>query len=274
MQKYSFLMSVYNKDNPKYLCESIESMLAQTAFPDEIIVVKDGSLTNELNLILDNYKSKWNNLFTIVSLEKNKGLGLALNAGIEISRNELIARMDSDDISEKDRCRLQLMEFERDPTLDIVGTSTCAFMGDPNNVISINHVPCSFDEIYQRGKRHAPFSHVTVMYRKSTLQKFGCYGSYRRAQDADLFGRMLFEGCNAKNIDSVLVKVRKDDLAVRKKSKTNIQSILEIKKNQRKMGYISFADYMYLWIKYRASLLVPNFVYQKIYLMKFGEKNN
>ena len=274
MQKYSFLMSVYYKDNPEYLCESIESMLAQTVFPDEIIVVKDGPLTDELDLILDDYKSRWNKLFTIVPLKENKGLGLALNAGIEVSRNELIARMDSDDISEKDRCRLQLNEFDKDPTLDIVGTSTCAFIGNPNDVISINHAPCTFDAIYQRGKRHAPFSHVTVMYRKSTLQKFGCYGSYRRAQDADLFGRMLFKGCNAKNIDIVLVKVRKDDLAVRKRSKINIQSILEIKKKQRKMGYISLADYMYLWIKYRGSLLVPNFIYQKIYLMKFGEKNN
>ena len=101
-------------------------MLAQTAFPDEIIVVKDGPLTDALESILDDYKSRWNNLFTIVPLKENKGLGLDLNAGIEISRNELIARMDADDISEKDRCRLQLEEFEKDPALDIVGTSTCA----------------------------------------------------------------------------------------------------------------------------------------------------
>ena len=77
------------------------------------------------------------------------------------------------------------------------------------------------------------------------------------------------------NIDKILVKVRKDSgLASRKKDKTNIEAILNIKKNQKEMGYISQIDYISLWLKYKVSLLIPNKLYQKLYLKKFDNQKN
>lgn len=275
MQKYSFLMCVYFKDNPAFLAESIDSMLNQTVPPDEIVIVEDGPLTEGLYSVIKKYSDRFPQIFTIIRNQVNLGLGKALNEGIAHARNELLARMDADDISEKERCCLQLKAFEDNPELDIVGTSTCAFINDPQTIVSINHAACTLKEIYKRGKRHAAFSHVTVMYRKSTLQKLGGYGDYRRAQDADLFGRMLFSGCKAMNIDKILVKVRKGNgLVSRKKDKTNIDSILNIKKSQKKMGYISQIDYISLWFKYKVSLLIPNKLYQKLYLKMFGNQKN
>lgn len=270
MQKYSFLMSVYVKDNPEYLIQSIDSMINQTIRPDEIIIVEDGPLNSELYSILESYNLKFPGLFTLIQNEKNMGLGFSLNVGIAHARNEILARMDSDDISEINRCEMQLQEFDNNPSLDIVGTSTCAFFDDPNEIVSENHMPTTFEEIYERGKRHAPFAHVSVMYRKSTVEKYGGYGNYRRAQDADLFGRMLYGGCNCINIDKILVKVRKDrDISSRKKSKVNIDAILTIKKNQKKMGYISLFDYIYLWFKYRISSIIPNKIYHYIYISHY-----
>ena len=87
MQKYSVLMSLYKKENPEYLDLAIESMINQTLKPDEIVIVKDGEITAELQGVLDNYSAEYPELFHIVGYEKNRGLGLALNYGLEHGKN-------------------------------------------------------------------------------------------------------------------------------------------------------------------------------------------
>src|SRR5699024_910170 len=95
--KYSVLMSIYYQEDPQHLKISIDSMLNQTQLPDQIVVVKDGALTENLNVILDQYSMAYPDLFSIVLLHENVGLGKALNEGLKYCRNELVARMDADD---------------------------------------------------------------------------------------------------------------------------------------------------------------------------------
>lgn len=76
MQKYSVLMSLYKKENPEYLDLAIESMINQTLKPDEIVIVKDGEITAELQGVLDNYSAEYPELFHIVGYEKNRGLSI------------------------------------------------------------------------------------------------------------------------------------------------------------------------------------------------------
>ena len=96
-------------------------MVEQTLAPDEIVIVKDGEITKELQKVLDNYSEQYPALFNIVGYEKNRGLGLALNYGLEHCRNELVARMDTDDISKLNRCERQIERFNKKPELSIVG---------------------------------------------------------------------------------------------------------------------------------------------------------
>lgn len=56
--KYSVLMSVYQKDNVKWLKYAIDCMLNQTVKPNEFIIVEDGVLTDELNKTIENYSKK------------------------------------------------------------------------------------------------------------------------------------------------------------------------------------------------------------------------
>ena len=72
-------MSVYEKEKPEYLRQSIESILAQTIKANEFVIVCDGPLTQELEQILGEYTAKWPELIQIVLLETNRGLGTALN---------------------------------------------------------------------------------------------------------------------------------------------------------------------------------------------------
>lgn len=83
MRKYSILMSVYYKEKPMWLRESIESMLSQTVKAEEFFIVKDGPLTDELDEVIDEYVKSYPELFTILALKKNMGLGPALAEGVK-----------------------------------------------------------------------------------------------------------------------------------------------------------------------------------------------
>ena len=83
MAQFSVLMSLYIKERPEYLKESLDSVLNQTVRPNQIVVVKDGPLTEELEAVLELFVSEENGIYTVVPLEQNQGLGLALREGIQ-----------------------------------------------------------------------------------------------------------------------------------------------------------------------------------------------
>lgn len=256
--KYSFLMSVYYKEKPKYLQLSIDSMINQTVKPDEIIIVKDGKLTKELNSVIDNYYNKNKKLFTIVELKENVGLGLALNEGIKKSRNQLIARMDSDDICKPNRCEKQLKKIKDNPELSIVGAWVDEFFDDPQIINSTRTVPCRYEEIYEFAKKRSAFNHPVVMYKKASVLENGGYSDLRRNQDVDLFGRMLYSGCKAENLNESLLWFRSNnDLAKRRKSWENTKSYINTIKRFWMMGYSSFSDYLIVAVAQVAMFLLP-----------------
>lgn len=263
-QKYSVLMSLYKKENPHFLRIALESMLNQTIVPDEIVLVEDGPLTDELYSVIEEYKEK----LQIVVNEVNLGLGLALNNGLEICKNELVARMDTDDCSKPERCEKQLKRFEENPNLAIVGSHIDEFVGDITNVISQRKVPLSTNEIYNYARRRSAFNHPVVMYCKSKVLEIGGYGDLKRNQDVDLFGRMLFAGYEAENIDEALLWFRSsDDLAMRRKSWQNTWSYIATIYKFWKMGYSSFIDYFVVAVAQIVMYLMPvsiqNYIYKK-----------
>ena len=95
--KFSVLISLYYKENPDFLRQSLDSVFTQTLPPDEVVLVEDGPLTAELDAVVDEYVRRYQSLH-IVKLPKNMGLGNALNEGLKHCSNELVARMDTDDI--------------------------------------------------------------------------------------------------------------------------------------------------------------------------------
>lgn len=264
MEKYSVLMSLYKKEHPEYLRLALDSMINQTIKPDEIVLVEDGPLTDELYKIVDEYKD----LLHIVVNEKNVGLGLALNAGLKACKNELVARMDTDDISKPDRCEKQLNRFLEKPSLAIVGSHIDEFVGTPDNVISQRRVPTTSEAIYDYAKKRSAFNHPSVMYRKSAVLAEGGYSDLKRNQDVDLFGRMLFKGYKAENINEALLWFRSsDELAVRRKSWENTKSYISTIKKFWKMGYSSFFDYIKVAVAQTGMYILPikvqNWVYKK-----------
>lgn len=266
--KYSVLMSLYAKEKAEYLCPAIDSMINQTVKPDEIVIVEDGPLTDELYKVLEEYTTKYEGLFNLVKSEKNIGLGLALNLGLSHCRNELVARMDTDDIAKPDRCEKQLKVFAEKNELAIVGAYVDEFYTSPDEVVSTRAVPLKHDDIYNFAKKRSAFNHPVVMYRKSKVLENNGYSDLRRNQDVDLFGRMLFAGCKAENIGEALLYFRSnDDLAKRRKSWQNTKSYIDTIKRFWKMGYSGFADYAIVAAAQTVMFLMPvklqHFIYKK-----------
>lgn len=190
--------------------------------------------------------------------EKNLGLGLALNVGLKACRNELVARMDTDDCSKPERCEKQLKRFEEKPYLAVVGSHIDEFVGDISNVVSKRIVPITSEEIYNFAKRRSAFNHPSVMYSKSAVLANGGYADLKRNQDVDLFGRMQFNGYKAENIDESLLWFRSsDELAKRRKSWENSWSYIATIRNFWKMGYASFKDYAVVGLGQTAMYLMP-----------------
>ena len=263
---YSVLMSLYVKEKPEYLRLAIDSMLNQTVKPDEIVIVEDGPLTDALYAVLDEYKAKYPQIIRTVKNEKNLGLGLALNVGLKVCKNELVARMDTDDISKPNRCEKQLKVFAENMSLSIVGAYVDEFIDDPKKIVSTRTVPVSNDEIYQFAKKRSAFNHPVVMYRKSRVLAFGGYANLRRNQDVDLFGRMLFGGCKAQNVpESLLLFRSNNDLAKRRKSWENTKSYIDTIGNFRKMGYSSITDYAVVAAAQTGVFLMPAFLQHLVY---------
>ena len=125
--EFSVLMSVYYKENPEYLKRALDSILNQTITADEIVLIKDGPLTKELDDAIANYEEKYIAILRVLSLENNVGLGEALNYGVRHCKYDLIARMDTDDIALPTRFELQMKEFIENKELALCGGQIAEF---------------------------------------------------------------------------------------------------------------------------------------------------
>ena len=205
---YSVLMSVYAKEKPEWLRESLDSMLSQSIPPSEIVVVKDGRLPSDLGGVLDEYKKSFPDLFNLIFYPENKGLGFALAQGIKACSNEVVARMDSDDYSFPERMERQIAKMI-ELGADIVGSNVTEFVDRWDRPIMQTDLPISHEEIVACSKRRNPFRHPSVLYLKSKVLAAGNYSadcSY--FEDWDLFNRMLAAGCRAANISEPMVAMR------------------------------------------------------------------
>ncbi|MGX7107178.1 glycosyltransferase [Hutsoniella sourekii] len=251
-------MSLYIKEQPSYFKKSIESMLNQTIKPEEIVLVVDGPLTAELDSLVSYYRNQYKKLMTVVKLEKNKGLGLALNEGLKVARNELVARMDTDDISYLDRCEKQLEIFRQNNSIDVVGTLTSEFYESPDQVISTRLVPEHHNDIEKFSKTRSPFNHPTVMYRRSSVLAVGGYRNILRNEDLDLFIRMIIEGYKMYNIQEELLYFRSDiNNYKRRKSWSNNKNYIKVIINSYKIGHSSLFDLLYVLMTQVGMYLAP-----------------
>ena len=206
--KFSVLMSIYKKEEPSYFKRAMQSIWdEQTVKPDEIVLVQDGPLTDGLYEVINEWKVKIGETFKTISLKKNVGLGDALNEGIKHCSYELIARMDTDDISLPDRFEKQLKVFENSD-VDICSSWVSEFDSDEKEIVSYRKIPEKHDEIVRFSRNRCPINHPAVMYKKSVLENAGGYKKMMWFEDYYLWARMIMNGAKFFNIQEPLVNMR------------------------------------------------------------------
>jgi glycosyltransferase involved in cell wall biosynthesis len=206
--KFSVLMSIYKKEEPKYFNRAMQSIWdEQTVKPNEIVLVQDGPLTDGLYKAIDEWKTKIGESFKTVPLEKNVGLGEALNAGIKHCSYELIARMDTDDISIPNRFEKQLKVFE-EKDIDVCSAWISEFEDDENEILSYRKLPENHQEIIKFSKKRSPLNHIPVMFTKSILLKAGGYKRIMWFEDYYLWARMIQVNAIMYNIQEPLANIR------------------------------------------------------------------
>lgn len=265
MKPYSVLMSVYIKESADWFRKSIESMLNQTAPTDDFVIVCDGSLTEELDEVIEYYLEKFPNIFNIVRLPKNMGLGIALNEGLKYCKHELVARMDSDDIAVECRCEQQL-HIMNDENIAIVGSWVTEFEHDPTSPYAERRVPELHNDIVSWSKKRNPFNHPSVMYRKGSVVAAGGYQDFYLFEDYYLWLRMLNKGVKAYNIQAPLLLMRAGvNMYARRGGIKYAKSLLAFRRWMKKNGFISYFEFLYIGLGHALVAVLPKGLRKMIY---------
>lgn len=263
MTKFSVITSVYHNDTPDFVRMALDSMLVhQTLKPSEVVLVRDGVVPDNLEALIAEYETMYHDIVHVIRLEKNGGLGKAMKLGVEVAQNDIIARMDSDDICSPNRFELQLKYLELHPNVDIIGGQMTEFIDTPDNIIGKRIVPCDNEDIYDFMKNRCALNHVTVMFRKEAVLKVGNYQDWFWNEDYYLWVRMMIAKCKFANVPNVLVNVRSGaDQYARRGGRKYYESEKGIKKLQLENKMITKKEYLYFVSqRYILQILMPNWL--------------
>lgn len=207
MQNFSLLMSIYAKERPDWFRLALDSIFDQTVRPAEVVLVEDGQLPEILESVVVEYEQMYSEM-KVFRYSENRGLGRALNDGLQHCTYDLVARMDTDDICLPHRFERQLKVFEEHPEVDLCSTWIDEFDEDPARSFATRVLPEGSDALFEFGKRRNPVNHMTVMFRRKKVLESGGYLHCPLFEDYYLWCRMLNDGCKFYNIQESLVWAR------------------------------------------------------------------
>lgn len=240
---FSVLLSTYGGDDAAELDSALASVFDQSVRPDELLVVVDPTTGSPVRDVLDAYEGRYPKRVELRELAEPRGLGGALRVGVRRCRNELVARMDTDDISVPERFETQLAFFERNPDVDVVGGYVAEFADDPADVLSVREVPTDPAAVERSARFRCPLNHPTVMFRKPAVLAAGNYREWRGLEDYDLWMRVLSDGGTIANVPEVLLKMRAgDDLYDRRGGAGYLRSEIALFAEFYDRGYLSLPE--------------------------------
>ncbi len=199
----SVIIPFYNRE--QYIEEAIQSVLAQTLKPLEIIIVNDCSRESSRR-----YLDRFADVCKIVDLKKNVGLAGSRNAGIQVARGQFIALLDDDDIWLPEKLAVQRQYMEEHPMCTMVHSQVRAFY--------TNHP----DHVFGRFDPWQPMSLAqalrdmywavpsTMMFRTDAIRAIGGFDQhFRECEDRDFLIRVCAAGYRVEGIPEPLVRFRR-----------------------------------------------------------------
>lgn len=211
--EFSVIIPVYINDKYEWFVEAIESVtINQSLEPDFLIICKDGPVSEDI----DNYISDLSLSDTevrIISNENNIGLARTLARAVKECPTEIIARMDSDDISLSDRFEKQLKLMEN---FDIVGGDELEFENDITKIDTVRKGSKGFLLNYLYWMR-CPLNHPTVMFRRKVVLSVGNYENMPLFEDHYLWLKLFKAKARINNLDEPLLYFRTNQAQLRRR---------------------------------------------------------
>lgn len=257
---FSVLMSVYRNDKPEDFLEAVKSVsVKQTLPPDEIVIVVDGPVPESIEKTIIEIEKNIPSS-RILWQKENKGLGQALNIGMKACSNELVARMDADDISVPDRFEKQIAYMKSHPEVTVCGGQISEFIDSPENVVAYRKVPLDPIDCLNYFKDRDPLNHMTVLLKKSAVMKVGNYQPWHLDEDTYLWGRLLKNGYRIANLQDILVNVRVGkEMYARRGGWKYFKSDSKILKWKLDNGFLSHSRFFYNYMaRFGVQVLMPN----------------
>lgn len=266
---YSVLMSVYYKERPDFLRQAMQSIACQTVPTNDFVLVCDGPLNEQLDAVIEEMQKLFGSVLHVVRLEENVGLGNALNEGLHCCKNDLVARMDSDDVSVETRCCKQLEAFEKDPQLGLLSGNIYEFSDTINQITGERKVPSDDVSIRKYSKRRNPVNHPAVMFRKCRVEEVGGYSErYHLFEDYYLWIRMMEKGVRIANLkDYVLYMRAPADMFQRRGGIGYAKDMLKFRWWMHKSGWSSLVDFVFSAIPQALVCVMPNGVRKMVYAL-------
>lgn len=260
-------MSIYEKEEVAYFHRCMKSIYdEQTLKPDEIVLVQDGTLTEELYEAINIWREKLGYFFKTIALDKNIGLGDALNVGLKECSYEIVARMDTDDISLRNRFKKQMDILENNLNIDIVSSWINEFEDDESNIVSIRKIPEYHNEIVQYAKSRNPVNHIPVMFRKKSVINAGGYQKMLFFEDYYLWIRLILNGAKLYNIQESLANIRAGDgQLTRRSGYSYAMNEFDFQKKIFQLGFINKVEFIKNIVVRFTSRILPKKALKIIY---------
>lgn len=252
----SILISAYNEE--KNIDSCLESVKNQTFQDFEIVCINDASQDQTLEKL-----KKWQKVFgldkfILINNTENSGLTKSLNLALKKARGEYIARIDADDLWEKEKLEKQIDFMEKHQEYGIIGCNHINIYKNNKNKKFIK-LPEAHKEISGKLFRRNPFAHSCILARTDLIKKVGGYNEeIKYGQDYELWLR-CFSLTKFYNIQEFLCSRTVDSgISVKKQNAQMWQSIKTRFKYIKKYKY-SWKNYLYL-LEPLMVILTPNFI--------------
>lgn len=209
-----------SKNAGKYIKKSVESILSQTYQNIELIII-DESIDDTENIVSSFYSDK-----IIYRKVYDSNISKSLNLALKLARGDIVARMDADDISHPERLEIQFQFINKHKNINVVGTNFY-FINRTGEILHKKKLPEHHERIEYWMPILSTILHPTIMTYKNILYNINGYSiKYNRAEDIDLFFRLIQKHCKFYNIQKYLYYYR-----INVNSKETISLTREIFKN-------------------------------------------
>ncbi|OLT24023.1 glycosyl transferase, partial [Actinomadura sp. CNU-125] len=276
-EPFTLLMTVYGGDRAEYVKDAFRSAVHdQSLRPDQVVLVQDGPVSPELAACLKELVAGSPVEVAFVPLEQNRGLGPALDSGLQAARHDIIARMDADDVAMPHRFQMQVPLVRTGA--DLVGAGLLEFGADIGDIVGRRIPPSDPEDIARYSRLHDPFNHPTVVYRRSAVWAVGGYGDLPLMEDYWLFARMIAAGARVVNVSEPLVYYRVGDGAYQRRGGRDLlRSELRLQREMRRERFITGPQYWRNVVVRGGYRLVPTAIRKPFYraiVATYGDRRN